>query len=303
MALLTPPQPGRLRHASHLELRIGGAESNVAIALARLDIEAGWLSRVGDDELGKLVVGRVRAEGVDVSQVAYDSAPTGLYFREQAPLGARAHYYRRGSAASTLAPGAFNAEILNNVRFVHLTGVTAALSESCADYLLWVADEARRRHVRVSFDINYRSRLWSGAAARTYFERLLPHVDVLFVSDEEARIVWRDVAETRLLEMLASYGPQEILLKHGARGCSARVDGEDLHTDGFPVKAVETTGAGDAFAAGYLAASLWDQPAAERLRTANALGAFNVLGYGDYESLPSRGELDAFLNNRTDMGR
>lgn len=303
MALLTPTQPGRLRHASHLELRVGGAESNVAIALARLDIEVSWVSSVGTDELGKLVVDRIRAEGVDVTHVAYDFASTGLYLREQAPLGPRAHYYRRGSAASTLAPGAFDANILTGADFVHITGVTAALSESCAEYLLWVAQEAEQRNVRVSFDVNYRSRLWSNTEARAYFERLLPHVDLLFASDEEARVVWQDVPEKQVLDVLADYGPREVLLKHGARGCSARIDGERLDTAGFQVKAVETTGAGDAFAAGYLAACLWGHSATERLRTANALGAFNVLGYGDYESLPSRTELDAFLNNRTDMGR
>lgn len=304
MALLTPTSPGRLRHTARLELRIGGAESNVAIALARLGVETAWISRVGDDELGRLVVERIRGEGVDVSHVVFDpGAPTGLYLREQAPLGARAHYYRSGSAASKMAPLDLEPQALHSADIVHVTGITAALSASCAEYLLWLAEEGKRQEALISLDVNYRSRLWTGAQARAYLHRLIPLADLVFLSDEEAGVVWPDTAGGELLETLAEQGPREVILKHGARGCTALIHGQRLHAAGFAVKAVETTGAGDAFAAGYLAAKLWGHAPADRLRAANALGAFNVLGYGDYESLPSRAELDAFLQNRPDMGR
>jgi len=191
MALVVPTARGRLRHAGELALSIGGAESNVAIALARLGVPAGWLSLVGEDELGELVLHRVRAEGVDtrgVRRVA--DRPTGLYLREEVAGALRVHYYRQGSAASTLAPGAFDAAVLDGAEFLHLTGITGALSAEAAAFLPWAARTARDAGVRVSFDVNYRSRLWAPAAARAAAEAMLPLVDVLLVGDEEARALW-----------------------------------------------------------------------------------------------------------------
>src|SRR4249920_1777302 len=101
MALLVPPGPGRLRHATSLTLSIGGAESNVAIGLARLGIPASWISVLGDDELGELVLNRLRAEGVDTSAVTRTAdRPTGLYLREEVAGRLRVYYYRSGSAAA-----------------------------------------------------------------------------------------------------------------------------------------------------------------------------------------------------------
>jgi 2-dehydro-3-deoxygluconokinase len=156
--------------------------------------------------------------------------------------------------------------------------------------------------VRVSYDVNYRSRLWEPAAARAATEALLPHVDVLLVGDEEARALWGWDDEA-CLERLADAGTGDVVLKLGARGCAAVVDGERLTSLGFPARQLDPIGAGDAFAAGYLAATLWGLDPADRLRTANAMGAFCVQNLGDYEGLPSRRELTAFLDQTVDLGR
>ncbi len=303
MVLVVPTAPGRLRHAGAVSLSIGGAESNVAIGLSRLGVAAGWVSALGDDELGELVLHRVRAEGVDTSAVRrVPDRPTGLYLREEVAGAVRVHYYRRGSAASALAPGAFDPAVLEGAAFLHLTGITGALSPESGEFLTWAARTAREAGVRVSYDVNYRSRLWEPAEARAATEALLPHVDVLLVGDDEARALWGedDVAG---LARLADAGPDEVVLKLGARGCAAAIDGERLTAPGFPARQVDPIGAGDAFAAGYLAASLWGFDPPERLRTANALGAFCVQNLGDYEGLPSRRELTAFLDQTLDLGR
>ncbi len=303
MVLVVPSSPGRLRHATDVTLSIGGAESNVAIGLSRLGVPASWVSALGDDEPGELVLHRVRAEGVDTSAVRrVADRPTGLYLREEVAGALRVYYYRRGSAASTLAPDAFNPSVLDGASFLHLTGITGALSPEAGEFLLWAARTARAAGARVSYDVNYRSRLWEPAAARAASEALFPHVDVLLVGDEEARALWGWDDET-CLERLAGAGPAEVVLKLGARGCAAMVDGEHLTSPGFPARQVDPIGAGDAFAAGYLAASLWGLPPAERLRTANAMGAFCVQNLGDYEGLPSRRELTAFLDQTVDLGR
>lgn len=304
MALVVPTAPGRLRHAGNLTLSIGGAESNVAVGLARLGLAASWVSALGDDELGELVLSRLRAEGVDCSAVRrVPDRPTGLYLREEVAGALRVWYYRRGSAAATLAPDAFGPEVLAGADILHLTGITGALSADCAAFLPWAARTARSAGVRVSYDVNFRSRLWSADDARRATEAVLPLVDVLLVGHEEAAALWGEDDPEQILRRLAGTGPREVVLKLGAEGCVAVVDGERHRSPGFPARQLDPIGAGDAFAAGYLAASLWGREPAERLRVANAMGAWCVQNLGDYEGLPSRRELDAFLDQTTDLGR
>jgi 2-dehydro-3-deoxygluconokinase len=303
MALVVPPSPGRLRHATSLSLSIGGAESNVAIGLARLGIPASWISVLGDDELGELVLHRLRAEGVDTSGVRrIADRPTGLYLREEVAGRLRVYYYRSGSAAATLSPNAFDPSILQGAAFLHLTGITGALSQECAEFLPWAATTARDAGVRVSYDVNYRSRLWEPSAAQAATEALLPLIDVLFVGHDEANALWGWETDTAL-EQLSKIGPSEVILKLGADGCAAMINGEQLISPGFPARQLDPIGAGDAFDAGYLAATLWGWAPEKRLRAANAMGAFCVQNLGDYEGLPSRGELDGFLEQIPDLGR
>src|SRR5688500_16586123 len=220
MALVVPTSPGRLRHAATLALSIGGAESNVAIGLSRLGVPAAWVSALGDDELGELGLHRVRAEGVDTSAVRrVPDRPTGLYLREEVAGALRVYYYRRGSAASTLAPGAFDPAILDGAAFLHLTGITGALSTESAEFLTWAAAAARAAGVRVSYDVNYRSRLSDPVSARAVSEAMLPSVDVLLVGDEEAQALWGWDADA-CLKRFPDTGPREVVVKLGARGCT-----------------------------------------------------------------------------------
>jgi 2-dehydro-3-deoxygluconokinase len=300
MMLGVPQQPGRLRHAGSLELKIGGAESNIAIALSRLGLSAGWASYLGDDEPGQLVLDRIRAEGVDTSQVRRIMGhPTGLYLREQVGTDVRVYYYRRGSAAATMPPEAFDLDYLSGTSFLHVTGITPALSEECRAFVLWAIREAG---TRVSFDVNYRSKLWGAQEAREFAEEILPDIYLLFVGDEEARALWgRDDEE--LVRELARKGPEEVVLKRGGSGSLALLGDEVLEHRAFAVAEVDPVGAGDAFAAGYLAGHLWDLPTKERLRVANAMGALSVATLGDYEGLPNEDELRAFLDDERSLGR
>lgn len=303
MALVVPPSPGRLRHATSLSLSIGGAESNVAIGLVRLGIPASWISVLGDDELGELVLHRLRAEGVDTSGVRrIADRATGLYLREEVAGRLRVYYYRSGSAAATLSPNAFDPSMLQGAAFLHLTGITGALSQECAEFLPWAATTARDAGVRVSYDVNYRSRLWEPSAAQAATEALLPLIDVLFVGHDEANALWGWETDTAL-EQLSKIGPSEVILKLGADGCAAMINGEQLTSPGFPARQLDPIGAGDAFDAGYLAATLWGWAPEKRLRAANAMGAFCVQNLGDYEGLPNRRELDGFLEQIPDLGR
>ena len=303
MVLGVPARPGRLRHAPGLELKIGGAESNVAIALSRLGLFTGWISSLGDDEPGQLVLDRIRGEGVDTSQVRrLQGYPTGLYLREKVGQEVRVYYYRRGAAASTMAPGAFDLDYLGGAEFLHLTGITPALSANCRDFTLWAARKARENETRVSFDVNFRSKLWSPEEARGFVEEMLPHTDLLLVGDDEARALWGREDE-ELVRELAAAGSREVILKRGRKGSLGLIEGRIIAQPVFSVEEVDPVGAGDAFDAGYLAGHLWGLVPAERLRVANAMGALSVATLGDYEGLPHKEELWAFLEGRKVLGR
>ncbi|MBA2691980.1 MAG: sugar kinase [Rubrobacter sp.] len=304
MVLATPRQPGRLRHAGELEFKIGGAESNLAIALSRLGVHSGWASRLGDDEPGQLVLDKIRGEGVDTSRVRrVPEAPTGLYLRERVGREARVYYYRENSAASMMvADDDLDADYFAEADFVHLTGITPALSESCRTFVRALVRKLEKTPARLSFDVNYRSKLWAAGEALEFVEEVLPAVDLLFVSGEEARAMWgRD--DEGLLRELGELGAEEVVLKRGKEGSVALVGGEIFEQPGFEVAEVDPIGAGDAFAAGYLAGLLWENPPEERLRIANAMGAYSVMTLGDYEGLPDRDELEAFLEGRESLGR
>jgi 2-dehydro-3-deoxygluconokinase len=304
MILGVPAMPGRLRHASGLELKIGGAESNVAIALSRLGLSAGWVGYLSADEPGQIVLDRIRGEGVDTSRVRrLEEAPTGLYLREKVGEEVRVYYYRRRSAASTMAPEAFDPDYLSEAAFLHLTGITPALSADCRAFVLWAAQQARASGVRVSFDVNYRSKLWSAAAAKEFMEEVLPLVDLLFVGDQEAQALWGRDDQEFVQGLAEGRGPQEVVLKRGKRGSLVLVGGNILEQPAFSAVEVDPIGAGDAFDAGYLAGYLWGLTPEERLRTANAMGAFSVATLGDYEGLPDEQELRNFTEGRTELGR
>ncbi len=303
MMLITPSAPGRIRHAAGLISSVGGAESNVAVGLARLGVGARWLSALGDDEPGELVLSRLRAESVDVSDVVrVPGRPTALYLREQVAGATRVYYYRQGSAASTMSAETFDPAVLDGAGVLHLSGITAALSPQCAEFVGWAARTARAAGLRVSYDVNFRSKLWTAAEARATTEAILPLVDILLVGHDEAEALWGWDPETCRAE-LAQAGPAEVIVKLGADGCLASIDDQHYQEPGFPVVEVDPIGAGDAFAAGYLAASVWGFGPSGRLRTANAMGAFCVQSQGDYEGLPSRRELDSFIDGIKELGR
>lgn len=303
MLLVVPPNARRLRHATSLELKVGGAESNLAIALSRLGFSVSWISALGTDEPGQLVLDRIRGEGVDTSHVRrVEGHPTGLYLREDTGTQVRVYYYRENSAASTLTPGFVDSECLRETRTLHLSGVTPALSASCAAFVQWAIQSARELGVKISFDVNYRAKLWRAAEARRYLEDILDDIDLLFVSTEEAEQLWGAENED-LVEKLSGRGARDFILKRGKEGALAMVDGHVFSCPGFDIDEVDPVGAGDAFAAGYLAGEFWKLSPEERLRVANAMGAHSVMTLGDYEGLPNKDELFGFMNGQQIPGR
>ncbi|WP_406144681.1 sugar kinase [Streptomyces sp. NBC_01012] len=294
MATLVPDHVGPLRHARTLGMTVAGSESTVAIGVRRLGCSAAWIGRVGDDELGRLVMSRLRGEDLEVHAVLDGAAPTGLMLKEQPVSGSRSvHYYRSGSAGSRLRPADLPDGLVESSRAVHSSGITSALSAEAARTVRSALSRARAAGATVSFDLNYRSRLWSAEEARAELLQLLPLVDVLFASDDEASLLTQRPAaspEENAQELL-SRGPSTVVVTMGAAGALSVGPAGTTRAPALAVRAVDPVGAGDSFVAGYLAALLMGSTEEERMATAAAVAGVCVATHGDWEGLPDRSAL------------
>jgi 2-dehydro-3-deoxygluconokinase len=290
MGLIAADGIGPLEHARSFAFGIGGAESNVAVAVARLGGHATWLGRVGSDSTGALIRSRLSAAGVRVLAIQ-DESFTGLMVRYRRS-GEFTHvdYHRAGSAGSRLSPADIPAAELDTAGIVHVTGITPALSASARAAVFQAVEAARAAGVTVSVDVNYRSKLWSRYDAAPVLRDLVARADVAFAGPQEAALF---VDADDPLAGLEALGPKEVIVKDGGRGCSALIDGSRIDVPALPVTVVDPVGAGDAFVAGYLTERMAGAPPAERLRTAIAAGAFAVTVPGDCEGLPDRADLAA----------
>jgi 2-dehydro-3-deoxygluconokinase len=292
MALMRAEQVGPLAHASTMSLGIGGSESNVAIGLQRLGVQSVWCGRVGADSLGQLVEREIRAEGVDVRVAVDPSAPTGLMIKERrTPATQRVSYYRAGSAGSRIAPEDIDADLISGASLLHVSGITPALSGQADATLRYAIGVARAAGVPVSFDLNFRGNLWSPEGAGSVFRDIIPLADIVFAGDGEAALAVGAAEPEELARRIAALGPSQAVIKLGAEGALALINGQVFRQAAVAVAVVDTVGAGDAFVAGYLAELIGDRGPEDRLKTAAATGAFACLVPGDWEGFPRRSEL------------
>lgn len=292
MALMRADQVGPLAHASTLSLGIGGSESNVAIGLQRLGVQAVWCGRVGADSLGNLVEREIRAEGVDVRIAVDPSAPTGLMIKERrTPATQRVSYYRSGSAGSRITRDDLDEQLISGAELLHVSGITPALSPQAEATLSYAVDTAKAHKVTVSFDLNYRGNLWSAEDARRVYRDIIPLADIVFAGDDEAAIAVGAGEPEELARRIGALGPCQAVIKLGAEGALALIDGTMFRQSAATVDAVDTVGAGDAFVAGYLAEFVTGCGPQDRLATAASTGAFACLVPGDWEGFPRRHEL------------
>jgi 2-dehydro-3-deoxygluconokinase len=269
MALLDPERDGELELGDLLRLRFAGAESNFAIALARLEVPVAWISRLGDDRLGVLIREALEVEGVDVRWVqSLSEEPTGLFYKWRAEGRTSVAYHRRGSAASRMRPADVPDEALESASLVHLTGITMALGEGPRELVLDVARRARAAGATVLFDPNYRPALWaSPEAAAAAMEPVLEHVDWCLCGAEEASLL--------------GTGARTVVRTAGG----AMVDGVEV---ALPRRetVIDEVGAGDAFAAGFAYGLLRGRSPREAVEAAHAVAAWALRGTGDWETLP-----------------
>jgi len=274
-----------------------GAESNVAAGASLLGCRTRWVSRLGDDPLGRLIEESVASAGVDVAVARDDSRPTGVLTKHLTGSHALVRYYRSESAARRLSID--DLARTGRARWMHTTGITAALSDSAAGLAAAVVERRAGSADRVSFDLNLRPALWPDTAtAAAALLDLCREADVVFLGDDESEALFGTSQPDALAALILQREGQEVVLKRGARNAVVITREGQVAEPALQADVVDLTGAGDAFAAGYLAASCWGWPTRSRLRLGHLMGSRVV---GVVEDVPppfTTTELDALTPER-----
>ncbi|MBI4562223.1 MAG: sugar kinase [Candidatus Rokubacteria bacterium] len=298
MVRLAPKGSLRLEQAWELEVGPGGAESNVAVALARLGLRAGWISKLPEHPLSRLIVGEIRRHGVDTSRVVWSGeGRVGTYFYERGvpPRPPRIWYDRKDSAVTTLEDAEVDWAYLRSARAVLVTGITPALSPRLRALTKRVAREVRAAGKLFVLDVNYRAKLWSPQEAPACLEEFLPEVSILFSSRGDAERVFglAGEPEAKARAFQAKFGVPTVVLTLGAEG-SLALEERVYHQRRIPrVEIVDPVGAGDAFAAGFLYGYL-GEGVQRGLDMGGAMGALASAIVGDF-ALLTRAEVEELL--------
>lgn len=301
MVMMNPVESGSLKYVNQFTKQLGGAESNFAIALTRLGIKVGWISRLGMDSFGDYLYTFIRGEGVDVSHVIRDkNLPTGLMVKERHELSeSKVFYYRNNSAASNMKPNDLDEKYIKQAKFLHLTGITPALSDTCRKTVYKAIQIAKKHGLTVTFDPNLRLKLWGKEEMKRVILDICNKVDIVFPGLSEGRILLNKREPKNIVNEFLKLGPKIIILKIGEKGAIAATSKFIEHVPGFKLeRVVDPIGAGDGFAAGFVAGQLKGYDIIESVKLANAVGAFALTVRGDIEGYPNMDELQAFLGNK-----
>ncbi len=278
----------------------GGDTSNCAIAAARIGASSGYVTQLGADVFGRQLLALWRDEGVDAAGVrVLPDVDTGVYFVTHGPQGHTFTYRRRGSAASCMAPDdAAFAPCLQQVeraRTLHVSGISQAISASACDTVFAAIALARANGVRVSYDLNFRPRLWSAQDARPVVERTVPLCDIFLPSVDEVELLAGTHTPDDVLRWAHALGAPTVLLKLGSQGCWVSHAGQVTRLAPHRVQPVDSTGAGDCFAGCLLARLAAGDDVVSAARAANVAAALSTLGFGAVAPLPTWPQVRAAL--------
>jgi 2-dehydro-3-deoxygluconokinase len=305
MVLFTPVTTSPLRFSAQFEKSIGGAESNVAIALARLGHSARWISRLGADEFGLYTRNYIRGEGVDTSGVIFDEKhPTAVFFKERRVMQEpKVYYYRKDSAASHMTPEDIRENQIADASFLHITGITPALSDTCRETVEHAIALAKKNSVPIVFDPNIRLKLWSREEARQTLMGIAAQCDIILPGIEEGEILTGATSPEEISRIFIGQGARLVVVKLGAKGAYYRTEEEEAYVPGIEVPhIVDPIGAGDGFAAGVLSGLLQKRGIREAVMLGNRIGAYALSVAGDVEGYPYREQIEP-KSSHTDILR
>lgn len=300
MVVFNPETSGPLCFVNRFSKSIGGAESNVAIALSRLGHHVGWFSRLGNDEFGRYIQTIIRGEGVDTSKIIFDEEKqTGILFKEQFMQNdAKVYYYRKDSAASTMTEEDINEAYIKQAKILHITGITLALSETARKAVFKAIEIAKGAGVLVSFDPNIRLKLWSIEEAKPVLLEVAKYADIILPGVDEAKLLIHEENPEAIAKYFHELGCQMVVVKLGKDGCFVSDSKEQHYSKGYFIPHLEdTVGAGDGFAAGFLSGYLRNMTIEDCAKRANAVGALATQVKGDIEGYPNETQVLQFMGH------
>ena len=295
MIRLTPPFFKRIEQTFSFEAAVGGSELNTATGLARLGMEASWVSALPKNSLGLMVANKAREQGVDISHILWrDSGRVGIYFTEMgaSPRPSSVLYDRAGSTISQVKPGDFNwGEILKGANVFHTTGITLALSPSCREATKEAIGFAKTKGILISFDLNYRAKLWSPKEARETYSQVLPQVDILFTTSDDLEIVFsltgkpgkvaQEISNLFSLKLVVITIREAPTVLRGTWRSLAHFNGKVYETQSIDLELIDRVGSGDAFNSGFLYKYLNGGTIEESLAYGDAMSALKHSIPGD----------------------
>ena len=300
MALLIADTVGPLEDIEHFTRTLAGAEVNVCIGLSRLGHEATYITRLGEDPFGYYVEKFLRRENIGTEFVTYDKVyKTGIQLKNKVLEGdPYAPYYRKGSAASHMSVEEIEKIDFSNIELVHVTGIPPALSESCRKATYRLMERAREHGVFLTFDPNLRPALWESEEVMiATLNDLASKADLVLPGVAEGKILLGTEEPAEIADAYQKMGVQQVVIKIGDKGAYVRDQDKSYHVAGFKVeKVIDTVGAGDGFAVGMISAKIEGLSLEDMVRRGNAVGAMQVMNISDNEGLPTREELERFMN-------
>lgn len=306
MLRYTSPPGERLESADSFSVHVGGAESNVAVAASRLGTDAVWLSKLADTPLGHRVERTLRAQGVTTDVVWTDDGRQGVYYLEPggAPRGSEVIYDRENTAVMTATAAELPTDWLDSTDAFYTSGITPALSPTLADTTATLLDRARDSGATTVFDVNYRSKLWTPAEARTCLADLLPLVDTLVIADRDAETIFDETGDAGAVgtAFRKQYGHEVVVVTRGERGAVAVTEDGVFEQSTFEAETHDAVGTGDAFVGGFLANWLEGDGVEDALEYGAATAAVKRTLDGDM-ALVSREEIEAVLAGDEGMSR
>ncbi|AJD92235.1 hypothetical protein JMA_29180 [Jeotgalibacillus malaysiensis] len=307
MISLNPVTRGPMRYVNTFERKVGGAELNVAIGCSRLGLKTKWVSRLGNDEFGKVILNFTRGEGIDTSEVKLvDGYPTSVHFKEILEDGTgRTFYYRSNSPTTDLTKDDINETVLSGAKLLHVTGVFPAVDPNKNVELIKEAMKlAKKQNMLISLDPNIRLRLWSKEEAKAALKEFLPYVDILLIGIEEAEILYGTDDPDMIIAKSLDEGISYIAIKQGAEGSIGFYNGEKVVSPAVvPGKVVDTVGAGDGFDSGFIYGVLHGWSLEKTLHFANTVGSMVVSVSGDNEGLPYLDDLLVRMGEKESIER
>jgi 2-dehydro-3-deoxygluconokinase len=292
---------GPISQATTFRRSIGGDTMNTVIAASRLGSKCGYITRLAEDQFGEYLLNKWKSENIDVSNVKRVSEGfNGIYFISLLAAGQREFiYYRAGSAASTASPLDLDADYIKSARILHTSGISQAISKSSLQTVEQAVSMARKKKVKVSFDPNYRPRLWNKEQALRAYETVLPYVDII-LADETYCTLINKKEPGDLVDYFGEYRIPIIAIKLGSKGVTLKDRGHDQRSYGvLDVKVVDTTGAGDAFNGGFLHGICHDYTVDDAAILGTITAGLKVTGRGAVESLPQGKDVYELLKEIT----